>query len=78
MIEFPFRNWIRSSIELGGETRRNDWHINYRAAAFKSESDRNIFLELSREQYPNEEFIPGSLSEYSLFIIQHKERQFCG
>jgi hypothetical protein len=70
MNHFTLGGWVSLSISLGARKLSMEHHVLFRAVFFDLEKDRDAFLELSGEEFPDEFFVPETLG--GVPIIQNK------
>lgn len=60
---FSLWGWIKLSVACGGLKKSLQEHCVYRAVFFECIEDREAFLELCQEEYPNETFFVGTVNQ---------------
>lgn len=73
IMEFTLGGWVANSIAFNGLKKSHNIHLQWRATFFENKESRDIFLELSKEQYADQEFFAGTLE--GVPIIQTRQRK---
>ena len=67
---FTLGGWVALSVSLGAKRESLQRHTSYRAVFFDSPTDRDTFLDLCLEQFPNQTFFRGTIE--GVHAIPHK------
>ena len=61
MNEFSIGQWVAQSMDFNGIRRFINFHVDWRATFFKDVESRDVFLDASKQTYPDQEFFAGTL-----------------